>query len=82
MEKERVGVRSRLKMRGLKNRGLIEIAEDPKRGDYVLVMSKGIERKWFIFNLPQDMWRVRCSKQEVIPAIDQFLSETIPSQLP
>ena len=78
MEKERIGVGSRLKMKGLKNRGLIEISEDPKTGNYVLVMSKGIQRKWLMFNLPQEMWRMKCSKQEVIPAINEFLKETIP----
>lgn len=45
MEKEKVGVSARIKMKGLKNKGLIEIAEDPKSGDYVLFMSGGIQRK-------------------------------------
>ena len=77
MEKERIGVWGRVKMRGLKNKGLLEISQDQKRGDYVLVISKGIRKKWLMFNLPEEMWRVRCSKEEVLPVVDNFLTEKI-----
>jgi len=77
MEKEKIGVWGRVMMRGLKNMGLVEISFDQKRGDYVLVMSKGVQRKWLMFNLPQEMWRVRCSKEEVVPAVESYLNEKI-----
>jgi len=81
MDIEEIGVGARLGMRGLKNRGLMEISEDPKRGDFVLVISKGIRekwyRKWLKINLPQGMWRVKCSKEEVSEAVNKFLSEKI-----
>ena len=77
MEKEKIGVWGRLKMRGLKNKGLIEISQDPKKAGYVLVMSKGIQRKWLMFNFPEEMWRVRCAKEEVLPSINDFLNEKI-----
>ena len=81
MESEEIGVVARLGMRGLRNRGLMEISEDPKSGDFVLVISKGIRekwyRKWLRINLPQGMWRVKCSKEEVSEAVNKFLSEKI-----
>ena len=81
MEVKEIGVRARLGMRGLKNRGLMEISEDPKSGDFILVISKGIRekwyRKWLRINLPQGMWRVKCSKEEVSEAVNKFLSEKI-----
>ena len=77
MEKEKIGVWGRVWMRGLKNKDLLEISQDQKRGDYVLVMSTGIRRKWLMFNLPEEMWRVRCSKEEVLPVIENFLTEKI-----
>ncbi|MBA7653385.1 hypothetical protein ES703_61233 [subsurface metagenome] len=80
-EIEEIGVGTRLRMRGLKNRGMMEISEDPKSGDFVLVISKGIRekwyRKWLRINLPQGMWRVKCSKEEVSEAVNKFLSEKI-----
>ena len=77
MEKEKIGVWGRVKMRGLKNRGIIEISQDPKRGNSVLIISKGIQRKWLMFNFPEEMWQVRCSKDKVLPLIDDFLKEKI-----
>ena len=81
MESEEIGVGARLGMRGLRNRGLMEISEDLKSGDFVLVISKGIRekwyRKWLRINLPQGMWRVKCSKEEVSEAVNKFLSEKI-----
>jgi len=80
-EIEEIAVRARLRMRGLKNRGMMEISEDPKSGDFVLAISKGIRekwyRKWLRINLPQGMWRVKCSKEEVSEAVNKFLSEKI-----
>jgi hypothetical protein len=81
VEVKEIGVVSRLGMRGLKNRGLMEISQDPRSGDFVLVISKGIRekwyRKWLKINLPQGMWRVKCSKEEVSEAINKFLSDEI-----
>jgi hypothetical protein len=77
MEKEKIGVWGRVRMRGLKNTGLIEISQDPNKADYVLVMSRGIQRKWLMFNLPVEMWRVRCPKEEVSSVINDFLNEKI-----
>ena len=77
MEKEKIRVFTRVRMRGLKNKGLMEISRDPKDGDYVLVMSKGIQRKWLIFNLPEEMWRIRCSREEVSQVINDFLTEKV-----
>ncbi len=77
MEKEKVGVWGRIKVRGLRNKGLIEISQDPKKQDYVLFMSKGIQRKWLMFNLPEEMWRVRCSKEEAAATISDFLNEKV-----
>ena len=77
MEKERIGVWGRVGMKGLKNRGLVEISQDRKRGDFVLIMSTGIRKKWLIFNLPEEMWRVRCSKEEVSSVVNDFLKEKI-----
>jgi len=65
-------------MRGLKNRGLMEFSEDPGTGDFVLVISRGIRekwyRKWLRINLPEKMWRVKCSKDEVSEAVNRFLA--------
>jgi len=81
MEIEEIGVGTRLRMRGLKNRGMMEISEDPKSGDSVLIISKGIRdkwyRKWLRINLPEGMWRVKCFKEEASEAVNKFLSEKI-----
>jgi hypothetical protein len=81
MEIEEIRVRARLEMRGLKNRGLMEISEDPKTGYFILVISKGIREKWYRrwlrINLPKGMWRVKCSKDEVAEAVNKFLAEKI-----
>ena len=65
-------------MRGLKNRGLMEFSEDHGTGDFVLVISRGIRekwyRKWLRINLPEKMWRVKCSKDEVSEAVNRFLA--------
>ena len=77
METEEIGVWSRVRMKGLKNRGIIEISQDSKSGDFVLVVSKGTQRKWLMFNFPQGMWRARCSREEVLPAVNDFLNNKI-----
>jgi len=77
MEKEKVGVSARIKMKGLKNKGLIEIAEDAKCGDYVLFMSKGVQRKGGMFNFPEEMWKVKCAKEEVAGVVEDFLNKDI-----
>ena len=77
MEKEKMGVWGRVRMRGLKNKGIVEISQDRKSGDYVLIIGKGIQRKWLMFNLPEEMWRVRCSKEEVTQMVKDFLTEKV-----
>lgn len=81
MEIEEIGVGTRLRMTGLKNRGMVEISEDTKSGDFLLVIGKGIRdkwyRKWFRVNMPEAMWRVKCSKEEVSEAVSKFLAEKI-----
>jgi hypothetical protein len=81
MEIEEIGVGARLGIRGLSNRGLMEISEDTKSGDFVLVISKGIRnkwyRKWLRINLPEGMWRVKCKKEEVSEVLNKFLAEKI-----
>ena len=77
MDIEEIGVRARLGMRGLKNRGIIEISENPRTGDFVLVIGKGTRRKWLMFNLPEGMWWVRCKKEEVSEAVNKFLTEKV-----
>jgi len=77
MEKEKIGVGSRIKMKGLKNKGLIEVSQDSRSGDYVLIIGKGIKRKGLIFNFPEEMWKIRCSKEEVPGVVEDFLTEKI-----
>jgi len=64
-------------MKGLKNKGLIQISEDKKTGEFVIIVGKGIKREWGIFNLPQGLWRIRCNKDEVREAVDKILMEKI-----
>jgi len=77
MEIEEIRIRDRTRMRGLKNKGLIEISQDSTTGDYVLIMGKGIRKKWLLFNLPEGMWRARCSKEEVLDVVKDFLAEKV-----
>ncbi len=81
MEIKDIGVVARMGMRGLKNKGLMEISEDPKTGDFILVISKGIRQKWYRrwlrINLPEGMWRVKCAQEEVSEAVNKFLAEKI-----
>ncbi len=64
-------------MKGLKNKGLIQISEDRKSGNFVIIVGKGIHRQWGVFNLPQGLWRVTCRKEEVKEAVDKLLTEKI-----
>jgi len=77
MKMEKMRVRDRMRMRGLKNKSLIEISQDTKTGNFVLVMSKGTHRKWLLFNFPDGMWRTECSKEEVPDVVKDFLTEKI-----
>lgn len=77
MELEETKVRSMMRRRGLRNKGMIEISQDCKTEEYVLVATKGIRRKWFIFNFPEAMWRGRGSKDEVLEESKRLLEETI-----
>jgi hypothetical protein len=77
MKMEEIRVRDRMRMRGLKNKSLIEISQDPKTGDFILIMSKGTHRKWLLFNFPDGMWRAECSKEEVLNVVKDFLIDKI-----
>lgn len=77
MKIEEIRVRDRIRMRGLKNKGMIEISQDPKTGDFVLIVSKGTHRKWLLFNFPEGMWRASCPKEQVLKAVKDFLTEKI-----
>jgi len=77
MKMEEIRVRNRMQMRGLKNKGLIEISQDPETGDFVLVMSKGTHRRGLIFNFPDGMWKAECSKGEVLDLVKDFVTEKI-----
>ena len=77
MKIEEIRVRDRMRMRGLKNKGLIEISQDIKTGNFVLTMGKGIHKRWLIFNFPEGMWRAECSKEQVLDVVKNFLTEKI-----
>jgi hypothetical protein len=66
MEMEKTTVRAMMTRRGLKNRGMIEISQDTKTGEFVIVAARGIRKKWLLSNLPEAMWRGRGSKEEVL----------------
>jgi hypothetical protein len=77
MELEKTTVRAMLWRRGLKNRGMIEICQDTKTGEFVIVAARGIRRKWLLFNLPEAMWKGRGSKEEVMDASKRLLEDEI-----
>lgn len=77
MQIDEIRIRDRTGMRGLKNKGLIEISQDPVTGDFVLIMGKGIRKKWLLFNLPEGMWRARCTKEEVLDVVKDFLADKV-----
>ena len=75
MEREKIGIWGRVKMMKLGNTGFIEISQDRKKEDYLLVMSKGIRRKYLVLNFPEEMLKVRCAKEEILLVINDFLNE-------
>jgi len=77
MEIEETGVRNMMRRRGLRNKGMIEISQDSRTGEFVLVAARGIRRKWLMFNFPEAMWKVRGSKDEVLAESKRLLEETI-----
>ena len=77
MKKEKVGVGARIKARGLKSRGIIEISQEPDSGNIVMFISKGVRRKFLVFNFPEEMWRVQCKSGEVLDIVKDYLSERI-----
>ncbi len=77
MKIEEIRIRDRIRMRGLKNKGIIEISQDTKTSDFVLIISKGIHRRWLLFNFPEGMWRASRPKEQVLEAVKDFLTEKI-----
>lgn len=81
MEIKEIGIGTLLRRRGLRERGMIEITEDPKSGNYILIIGKGIRqkwyRKWLKVNIPEAMWQIKCSKDEIPTTVNKFLSEKI-----
>ena len=81
MEIKEIGIGSLLRQRGLRMSCMIEIAEDSKSGNYILFISSGIRqkwyRKWLRVDMPEAMWQIRCSKDEILTAVNKLLSEKI-----
>jgi hypothetical protein len=77
MQLQEIGTRDRSKLRGLDYKAMVEILQDPQSGEFVLIMSKGLSKKWVLFNLPEGMWMIRCSKDEIIDVIFDFLTQRI-----
>jgi len=73
MEIEEIRVRDRLKVRGHKHRAMIEVLQNSKTGDFVVIMAKGIHREMLMFNFPEGMWRAKCSQEEVLDVVKDFL---------
>lgn len=77
MELQKTTVGAMMTRRGLKNRGMIEISQDMKTGEFVIVAARGIRKKWLLFNLPEAMWRGRGSKEEVLEASKRLLADEV-----
>jgi len=77
MKTEEIRITDRIRMRGPRNKGVIEISQDTKTGDFVLTISKGIHRRWLLFNFPEGMWRASCPKEQVLDVVKDFLTEKI-----
>ena len=45
MKIEETRITDRIRMRGLRNKGVIEISQDPETRNFVLILGKGIHRK-------------------------------------
>ncbi len=77
MELEEIRVRDRLKTRGLKHKAMIEIMQNPRSGEFVIVMATGIHKEWGVFNLPDGMWRAKCTREEIPGVVGNFLAEKV-----
>ena len=77
MQLEEIKVRNMLFRRGLRNRGMLEISQDRKTEEFVLVAAKGIRRKWLMFKFPETMWRGQGSSEEVLEESKRLLEEII-----
>ena len=77
MEVEEIRVRDRLKTRGLKHRAMIEIMQNPKSGEFVVVMSKGLHKEMMMLNFPDAMWRAKCTREEIPGVVGNFLAEKV-----
>jgi hypothetical protein len=64
-------------MKGLKNKGLIDVSEDSATGDYVVIVGQAIHRQWGVFSIPKGIWRVTCKKEEVKEVVDKLLLEKV-----
>ncbi|OGO02879.1 MAG: hypothetical protein A2Y91_06490 [Chloroflexi bacterium RBG_13_54_8] len=63
--------------RGLRNRGMIDISQDPKTGEFVLIAVKNIRRKRLVSYWPEIMWRGWGSKEEVLKESKRLLEEML-----
>jgi hypothetical protein len=77
MEPKEIKFREKAKPRKLKYKALVEVLEDATTGEIVLVMSKGIKRKWLLLNLPEGIWQARCTRGEAWDIVRAFLTEKI-----
>jgi len=77
MELEEIGAAGMLGMRRLHNKGMVIVSKDPRTGEYVLVASKNIRRRWLMFNVPEKTWRGRGSREEVLAESKRLLAENI-----
>ncbi|MEM3737244.1 MAG: hypothetical protein QXJ75_04060 [Candidatus Bathyarchaeia archaeon] len=75
MEIKEIRVRDRVGIRGLKNKGAIEISED-EAGNFVIIVGRRIERREML-TLPESMWRTDCSREELVKAVESFLTNQI-----
>ncbi len=77
MEVEEISLQQKLRMRGLVNKGLVEIMQHPETGEFIIVIGKASHKRGFIFNLPAGLWRMRGSKADISRALKDFLDEMI-----
>ncbi len=77
MKLEETRVSSMMWRRRLENKGMIEISQDRKTKEFVLVAAKGIRRKWLLFSLPERMWTGRGAKKDVLEESKRLLDEVI-----
>ena len=77
MEVEEISLQQKLRMRGLVNKGMVEILQHPETGEFVVVIGKASHKRGLIFNLPAGLWRMKGSKAEVSQALKDFLDEMI-----